>query len=182
MKKLLRAGCQPYFQMLEMWLAEGSLDDPFQEFMVCCDMVSSCAELLHHAMIDVRKGCRSALAVAASSLPSLDKSHALGRQATIQSIQCCMDHSRAGLGLCRMLSTHTQAVGRDAVTPDNHSGFWHQRYTLRGAASASGGKQSRLPGAEPGVKYHPVFLENLKDTILTTGVPVFLVTSCVCLL
>ena len=75
-----------------------------------------------------------------------------------------------------------QAVGRDAVTPDNHSGFWHQRYTLRGAASASGGKQSGLPAAEPGVKYHPVFLENLKDTILTTGVPVFLATSCVCLL
>ena len=71
-----------------------------------------------------------------------------------------------------------QAVGRDAVTPDNHSGFWHQRYTLRGAANS--GTQSVLPGGEPGVKYHPVFLENLKDTILTTGVPVFLVTSCVC--
>ena len=40
MKKLLKAGCQPYFQMLEKWLAEGILDDPFQEFMVCCDMVS----------------------------------------------------------------------------------------------------------------------------------------------
>ena len=74
-----------------------------------------------------------------------------------------------------------QAVGRDAVTPDNHSGFWHQRYTLRGAAaSASGSKEGGLPGADPGVKHHPVFLESLKDTILTTGVLVFLVTSCAC--
>ena len=56
MKKLLRAGCQPYFQMLEKWLAEGSLDDPFQEFMVCCDMVSSRADLLRHALIDMEGG------------------------------------------------------------------------------------------------------------------------------
>ena len=40
MKKLLKAGCQPYFQMLEKWLCEGDLDDPFQEFMVCQDSVS----------------------------------------------------------------------------------------------------------------------------------------------
>ena len=39
-KKLLKAGCQPYFQMLEKWLCEGDLDDPFQEFMVCQDSVS----------------------------------------------------------------------------------------------------------------------------------------------
>lgn len=39
MKKLLKAGCQPYFQMLEKWLCEGDLDDPFQEFMVCQDSV-----------------------------------------------------------------------------------------------------------------------------------------------
>ena len=53
---MLRAGCQPYFQMLEKWLAEGSLDDPFQEFMVCCDMVSSRADLLRHALIDMEGG------------------------------------------------------------------------------------------------------------------------------
>ena len=41
MKKLLKAGCQPYFQMLEKWLCEGDLDDPFQEFMVCQDTVSA---------------------------------------------------------------------------------------------------------------------------------------------
>ena len=48
MKKLLKAGCEPYFQMLEKWLAEGSLDDPFQEFMVCCDVVSCCAGFSYH--------------------------------------------------------------------------------------------------------------------------------------
>ncbi len=40
MKKLLTAGCQPYFAMLEKWLREGDLDDPFHEFMVCQDVVS----------------------------------------------------------------------------------------------------------------------------------------------
>lgn len=40
-KKLLKAGCQPYFQMLEKWLCEGDLDDPFQEFMICQDSVSA---------------------------------------------------------------------------------------------------------------------------------------------
>lgn len=39
-KKLLQAGCQPYFGMLEQWLCEGALDDPFQEFMVCQDRAS----------------------------------------------------------------------------------------------------------------------------------------------
>lgn len=32
--KLLQAGCAPYFKMLERWLCEGVLDDPFGEFMV----------------------------------------------------------------------------------------------------------------------------------------------------
>jgi gamma-tubulin complex component 2 len=39
-KKLLKAGCQPYFAMLEKWLCEGDLDDPFHEFMICQDPVS----------------------------------------------------------------------------------------------------------------------------------------------
>lgn len=65
-----------------------------------------------------------------------------------------------------------QAVGRDAVTPDNHSGFWHQRYTLRGAASSGDSvRQSRSPGAEGTARHIPVFLENLQGTILTTGRP-----------
>ena len=70
-KKLLRAGCQPYFRMLEKWLAEGLLDDPFQEFMVCCDMVSACAISIHHSLLDVREGCWSAWAIAAWPLLSL---------------------------------------------------------------------------------------------------------------
>ena len=66
----------------------------------------------------------------------------------------------------------TQAVGRDAVTPDNHSGFWHQRYTLRSSAGSSDfGKQNRAPDAEGAMQYTPVFLEKLKATILTTGGP-----------
>lgn len=32
--KLLQAGAAPYFKMLERWLCEGVLDDPFSEFMV----------------------------------------------------------------------------------------------------------------------------------------------------
>lgn len=32
--KLLLAGAAPYFKMLERWLCEGVLDDPFSEFMV----------------------------------------------------------------------------------------------------------------------------------------------------
>ena len=53
MKKLLKAGCQPYFQMLEKWLCEGDLDDPFQEFMVCQDTVSAGytrAAYFHHLL------------------------------------------------------------------------------------------------------------------------------------
>lgn len=38
--KLLRAGCAPYFKMLERWLCEGVLDDPFCEFMVQDNPVS----------------------------------------------------------------------------------------------------------------------------------------------
>eukprot|EP00887_Chlorella_sp_A99_P000883 scaffold5.g883.t1 len=32
--RLLRAAAEPYFAMLERWLAEGQLDDPYAEFMV----------------------------------------------------------------------------------------------------------------------------------------------------
>ncbi len=32
--KLLQAGAAPYFKILERWLCEGVLDDPFSEFMV----------------------------------------------------------------------------------------------------------------------------------------------------
>lgn len=32
--KLLQAGAAPYFKMLERWLCEGVLDDPYFEFMV----------------------------------------------------------------------------------------------------------------------------------------------------
>ena len=63
-----------------------------------------------------------------------------------------------------------QAVGRDAVTPDNHSGFWHQRYTLRSTTvSGDSGRQSKSPDAEGTSRHIPVFLENLQGTILTTG-------------
>lgn len=72
-----------------------------------------------------------------------------------------------------MRRVRAQAVGRDAVTPDNHSGFWHQRYTLRSAddGSASGNKEGR-PGAGRTVQHTPVFLESLKGTILTSGAAV----------
>ena len=33
-QRLLAAGCQPYFQVLDRWLWEGVLDDPHSEFMV----------------------------------------------------------------------------------------------------------------------------------------------------
>lgn len=38
LERLLRAGCAPYFRALERWLCEGTLDDPFAEFMVEEDM------------------------------------------------------------------------------------------------------------------------------------------------
>lgn len=31
---LLQAACGPYFRMLELWLCQGVLDDPYSEFMV----------------------------------------------------------------------------------------------------------------------------------------------------
>ncbi|BDA43053.1 Gamma-tubulin complex component 2 [Coccomyxa sp. Obi] len=34
LSKLLQAGAAPYFKMLERWLCEGVLDDPYSEFMV----------------------------------------------------------------------------------------------------------------------------------------------------
>lgn len=34
LQKLLEAGCVPYFQVLEKWLCEGILNDPFSEFMI----------------------------------------------------------------------------------------------------------------------------------------------------
>eukprot|EP00210_Caulerpa_lentillifera_P000713 g690.t1 len=34
LQKLLEAGCVPYFQVLEKWLCEGVLNDPFSEFMI----------------------------------------------------------------------------------------------------------------------------------------------------
>ncbi len=56
------------------------------------------------------------------------------------------------------------------MTPDNHSGFWHQRYTLRStAAIGNSGRQSRTPDADGTAHHIPVFLENLQGTILTTG-------------
>ena len=60
------------------------------------------------------------------------------------------------------------------MTPDNHSGFWHQRYTLRGgAARAAPGARGSGPGAgaEGTAEHTPVFLESLQGTILTTGAP-----------
>ena len=61
-----------------------------------------------------------------------------------------------------------QAIGRDAVTPDNHSGFWHQRYTLRRAVG-SGKQDNAAPGAEGPTQDTPVFLRSLQGAILTTG-------------
>ena len=38
--RLLRAAAEPYFSMLERWLCEGTVDDPYAEFMVQEDAVS----------------------------------------------------------------------------------------------------------------------------------------------
>lgn len=38
--RLLRAAAEPYFSMLERWLCEGAVDDPYAEFMVQADAVS----------------------------------------------------------------------------------------------------------------------------------------------
>lgn len=65
-------------------------------------------------------------------------------------------------------SVYMQATGRDAVTPDNHSGFWHQRYTLRSAAG-SGKQDNAAPGIEEPTQDTPVFLQSLQGAILTTG-------------
>lgn len=37
--RLLRAAAEPYFAMLERWLREGAVDDPYREFMVQEDAV-----------------------------------------------------------------------------------------------------------------------------------------------
>eukprot|EP00803_Ostreobium_quekettii_P010884 evm.model.scf_2240.1 EVM.evm.TU.scf_2240.1 scf_2240:446-5849(+) len=34
LQKLLAAGCKPYFDILEQWLCEGVLNDPYSEFMI----------------------------------------------------------------------------------------------------------------------------------------------------
>lgn len=39
-QKLLRAASTPYFAMLELWLCQGVLNDPYAEFMVQEDKVS----------------------------------------------------------------------------------------------------------------------------------------------
>ena len=65
-------------------------------------------------------------------------------------------------------SVYMQAIGRDAVTPDNHSGFWHQRYTLR-LVVGSGKQDNAAPGAEGSIQDTPVFLQSLQGAILTTG-------------
>lgn len=38
-QRLLEAASQPYFQMLELWLCQGLLNDPYAEFMVEEDKV-----------------------------------------------------------------------------------------------------------------------------------------------
>lgn len=35
LRKLLVSACIPYFKILEKWLCEGVLDDPYDEFMIC---------------------------------------------------------------------------------------------------------------------------------------------------
>lgn len=39
MQKLLKAASTPYFAMLELWLCQGVLSDPYAEFMVQEDKV-----------------------------------------------------------------------------------------------------------------------------------------------
>lgn len=34
LQRLLSAACTPYFEMLEKWLCEGIVDDPYEEFMI----------------------------------------------------------------------------------------------------------------------------------------------------
>jgi len=38
-KSLLEKACEPYFSMLELWLCQGVLNDPYSEFMVEEDKV-----------------------------------------------------------------------------------------------------------------------------------------------
>ena len=39
-QRLLQAASQPYFSMLELWLCQGLLNDPYAEFMVEEDKAS----------------------------------------------------------------------------------------------------------------------------------------------
>eukprot|EP00873_Tetraselmis_striata_P043027 jgi/Tetstr1/463291/TSEL_008215.t1 len=50
MLKLLCAGAEPYMRMLERWLCEGRLDDPFGEFMVQCNEDMTKESLTEDAM------------------------------------------------------------------------------------------------------------------------------------
>ncbi|EIE26959.1 hypothetical protein COCSUDRAFT_46296 [Coccomyxa subellipsoidea C-169] len=110
--KLLQAGCAPYFKMLERWLCEGVLDDPFAEFMV----------------------------------------------------------------------QENPEIGRDSINAKGQSAFWHDRYTLRQAArdgAAAAPVADEFGGSYPAASRPregtaapldvPIFLDALKDTILTTG-------------
>lgn len=38
---LLQAASAPYFRMLQLWLTQGTLDDPYREFMVQENKVSA---------------------------------------------------------------------------------------------------------------------------------------------
>ena len=45
---MLRAVSRPFYDMLERWVYEGELDDPYGEFFVACDPTVSEDELWQH--------------------------------------------------------------------------------------------------------------------------------------
>ncbi len=75
-----------------------------------------------------------------------------------------------------------QEIGRDSINAKGQSAFWHDRYTLRRAArdgAAAAPVADEFGGSYPGASRPregtaapldvPIFLDALKDTILTTG-------------
>lgn len=63
-----------------------------------------------------------------------------------------------------------QGVTRDALTPDGQAGFWHARYTLRPALDPrTGAPAAAEPGSGGPGHEVPVFLQRVKEAVLSTG-------------
>lgn len=50
MQKLLQAATEPYFSMLQLWLHQGVLNDPYAEFMVQEDKVRHACNCPHQQL------------------------------------------------------------------------------------------------------------------------------------